>query len=119
DEPTAPRIFTSDDEIDSAVDEAAADAGEVLQQEELRVELRAALATLGERERQVLVRHFFDDVPMKTVGLELGVTESRISQIVTAAIAKLRNKFGIVILPRKKKTASRPAVAGEVAQVAA
>jgi len=48
-------------------------------------------------------------VPMKSVGLELGVTESRISQIVTAAVAKLRARFGIALLPGKKKTAPRSA----------
>jgi RNA polymerase sigma factor for flagellar operon FliA len=105
-EPTAPRIFASEDEIDSAVDNAAADAAEVLQHEELRQELHVALATLPERERHVLSRHFFEDVPMKAIGIELGVTESRVSQIVTAAVAKLRNKFGIAILPRKKKASS-------------
>ena len=44
---------------------------------------------------------------MRAIGIELGVTESRISQIVTAAVGKLRQKFGIAILPRKKKSAAR------------
>jgi len=107
DEPTAPRIFASEDEIDGAVDTAAADAGEVLQKEELRQELHVALGALPERERHIVSRHFFDDVPMKAIGVELGVTESRISQIVTAAIGKLRAQFGIVLMPRTSKTAAR------------
>jgi hypothetical protein len=35
------------------------------------------------------------------------VTESRISQIVTAAVGKLRQQFGIALLPPKRKTAPR------------
>jgi len=74
-------------------------------------ELRAALAELPARDRYIVSRHFFDDVPMRALGIELGVTESRISQIVTAAIGKLRGKFGIAILPRKKKPAAAPRAA--------
>jgi len=77
----------------------------------MRQELRTALEHLAERDRHILVRHFFEDVPMKVIGAELGVTESRISQIVTAAIGKLRQQFGIALLPRKKKSLARPATA--------
>ena len=101
---TAPRIVSDDTEVEAAVADEA-DASEVLQRSELIEELRAGLETLPARDRYVVSRHFFDDVPMRTIGVELGVTESRISQIVTAAIGKLRQKFGIAVLPRKKKPA--------------
>jgi len=108
--PTAPRIVSDESEIDAAVADEA-DASEVLQRSEMIEELRAALAELPARDRYIVSRHFFDDVPMRALGIELGVTESRISQIVTAAIGKLRGKFGIAILPRKKKPAAAPRAA--------
>ena len=67
-----------------------------------------ALGTLPERERYILQRHFFDDVPMHAIGVELGVTESRISQIVTGAVGKLRQSSGSRCC-RGKKSATRAA----------
>jgi RNA polymerase sigma factor for flagellar operon FliA len=99
-EPTAPRIVNDESQVDAAV-AADADASDVLQHEQMRQELRTEIEKLPARDRYVLSRHFFDDVPMRALGVELGVTESRISQIVTAAVGKLRQQFGIAILPRK------------------
>jgi RNA polymerase sigma factor for flagellar operon FliA len=108
--PTAPRIVSDETEVDAAVADEA-DAAEILQRSELIEELRAALAQLPTRDRYVVSRHFFDDVPMRAIGIELGVTESRISQIVTAAIRKVRHQLGIAVLPRHKRTAPPPATA--------
>lgn len=105
-EPTAQRIVSDESEVDAAI-AADADASEILQNEELRAELRAALDQLPARERYIVQRHFFDDVPMRALGLELGVTESRISQIVTATIGKLRSTLGIAILPKRKPAPAR------------
>ncbi|MCU1278714.1 MAG: flagellar biosynthesis sigma factor FliA, partial [bacterium] len=104
-EPTAPRIVSDERELDAAVADNA-DTLDVLQQEEMLAELRVALDQLPARERYVLQRHFFDGVAMRTVGVELGVTESRICQIVSAAVARLRRSFGIAILPRPRKSAA-------------
>lgn len=112
--PTAPRIVADESQVESAVADDT-DASEILQNEEMRQELRVALDQLPARDCYILSRHFFDDVPMRAIGLELGVTESRISQIVTAAIGKLRGQFGIAILPRKKKSTGRAARTNGVA----
>lgn len=117
--PTAPRVIADERELEAA---AAADLGacELLQHEELRAELGAALDQLSARERYIVQRHFFDDVPMRALGVELGVTESRISQIITATIGKLRGTFGIAVLPRKRKPVrSRPSTRARAAAVAA
>ena len=107
--PSAPRIVSDNDELEAAAAPQDGDVSDVLAQEEMVEELRAALATLPERERYILSRHFFDDVPMRAVGAELGVTESRISQIVTAAVGRLRARFGIAVLPQKSRRAKAPA----------
>ena len=61
--------------------------------EELAV-LQRALGALPERERRVVTRHFFDEQPLRSVGEELGVTESRACQIVSAALSRLRESLG-------------------------
>jgi len=45
---------------------------------------------LSDRERLVLTRHFFREEPLKVIGEHLGVTESRVCQIVGAAVTRLR-----------------------------
>ncbi len=67
-----------------AVDERLARMSEI-------AELRRMLPQLPERERTVLQRHFFEELPLKVIGEELGVTESRVCQIVSAAVSRLRN----------------------------
>jgi RNA polymerase sigma factor FliA len=49
-----------------------------------------ALHSLPERQRVVLSLYYFEDMNLKEIGGLLGVTESRISQIHSAAVAQLR-----------------------------
>lgn len=124
--PALPRIVSDPAEVEAAMDRSCdeGDVSDVLAQQEMVDELRIAMTKLPERERLVLLRHFFDDVPMRVIGAELGVTESRVSQIATAAVEKLRGTFGIAVLPRKKtrkaaeKKSAKVAVATAVAPVA-
>ncbi len=57
---------------------------------ERRQLLWRALGRLSARHRQVVQRYFFDEVPLRTIGEELGVTESRVCQIVGEIVARLR-----------------------------
>lgn len=109
--PTPPKIVSDPEEVDHALATASydGDVSDLLAHQELVAELRAALATLPERERHVVTRHFFEEVPMKVIGAELGVTESRISQIISGAVARLRAEFGIALLPRRARPAQRTA----------
>ncbi|HEX4458995.1 MAG TPA: sigma-70 family RNA polymerase sigma factor [Polyangia bacterium] len=121
-QPALPRIVSDPAEVEAAMDRSSddGDVSDVLAQQEMVDELRTAMTKLPERERLVLLRHFFDDVPMRVIGAELGVTESRVSQIATAAVEKLRGTFGIAVLPRKKtrKTAEKKSVKVAAATVA-
>lgn len=56
--------------------------------------LRGALATLPERERTVIERHFFAEEPLRSIGESLGVSESRVCQIVGAVVSRLRASIG-------------------------
>ncbi len=52
--------------------------------------LEKAIGELPSRERQVLALYHFEELTMKEVGAVLGIGESRVSQIHTAAVIRLR-----------------------------
>ncbi|WP_448383045.1 FliA/WhiG family RNA polymerase sigma factor [Desulfosoma sp.] len=52
--------------------------------------LAECIETLSEKEKLVLSLYYFEDLTMKEVGAVMGYTESRISQIHTKAVLKLR-----------------------------
>ena len=60
---------------------------------ELRTRLIQALMTLPERERQVLTLYYYEELTMKEVGEVLGVGESRVSQIHSLAMSRLRSRM--------------------------
>ena len=64
--------------------------------EEIRAYLSDAIAGLGEREKQVLTLYYADELTMKEVGAVLGIGESRVSQIHSAAISRLRGRLQVV-----------------------
>lgn len=63
---------------------------ENLEQKEMRRLLAEALRNLPEKERQVLELYYYSELTYKEIAAVLSVTESRISQIHTKAIGKLR-----------------------------
>ncbi len=55
--------------------------------------LEMAIGELPDRERQVLALYRFEELTMKEVGAVLGVGESRVSQVHTAALLRLRARL--------------------------
>jgi RNA polymerase sigma factor for flagellar operon FliA len=60
----------------------------------LRRQLAQAIGELPERERLVLSLYYGDELNLKEIGLVLGVSESRVSQIHSQAALRLRTKLG-------------------------
>ena len=60
------------------------------EQVEIKSRVRAALATLPWRERKVIGLYYYGEVTMKRIGAEIGVNESRVSQLHARAIQRLR-----------------------------
>jgi RNA polymerase sigma factor for flagellar operon FliA len=60
---------------------------------EMKTLLTKALADLPEREKQVLVLYYYEELTMKEVGAVLGVGESRVSQIHSLAVTRLRSRL--------------------------
>jgi RNA polymerase sigma factor for flagellar operon FliA len=68
----------------------AMDALDSLGREESVTTIAGALAALPERERMVLVLYFYEELNLREIAKVLHLTESRISQIRTAALKKMR-----------------------------
>ena len=76
--------------VDLAIDPEAGPYVQ-LERRELRRRLAAALAQLPERERQILSLSYEHDLTLAEIGQVIGVSESRVSQLRTQAIARLRS----------------------------
>jgi RNA polymerase sigma factor for flagellar operon FliA len=87
----------SDPAGEDSIEARVASSEEDPYQQTLRWEMTAlleeAIGELPHRERQVLVLYHFEELTMKEVGLMLGVGESRVSQIHTAALLRLRERL--------------------------
>jgi RNA polymerase sigma factor for flagellar operon FliA len=60
------------------------------EQIEVRDRMRAALGQLPPRERRIVSLYYFGEATMKQIGEEIGVNESRVSQLHARAIQRLR-----------------------------
>lgn len=60
------------------------------EQQELRERVRRALATLPARERKLISLYYFRGATMKQIGQQIGVNESRVSQLHARAMSRLR-----------------------------
>jgi RNA polymerase sigma factor for flagellar operon FliA len=61
--------------------------------QEIKGHLTEAIGTLAEKEQLVLALYYYEELTMKEIGAVLGYTESRISQIHTKAVLKLRTRL--------------------------
>jgi RNA polymerase sigma factor for flagellar operon FliA len=61
-----------------------------LQRVELREHLGRALLALPERERQILAMYYQEEMTLAEIGAVIGVGESRVSQLRSLAISRLR-----------------------------
>ncbi len=58
---------------------------------EMKQRLADAIDDLPEKERMVLTLYYYEELTMKEIGLTLGVVESRVSQIHSSAVLRLRS----------------------------
>jgi RNA polymerase sigma factor FliA len=61
---------------------------------ETRDRVRLAIQSLPWRERKVIGLYYYGEVTMKAIGAEIGVNESRVSQLHARAIRRLRDALG-------------------------
>lgn len=76
--------------VDTLPDDDAVDPVAVLVDRDNRRQLAEAIAQLTERDRIVVSLYYFESLTLAEIGKVLGVTESRVSQLHTRAVLRLR-----------------------------
>ncbi|HIC56841.1 MAG TPA: FliA/WhiG family RNA polymerase sigma factor [Acidobacteria bacterium] len=77
------------------------------EEREIKNRVRAAIAELPWRERKVVGLYYYGEVTMKEIGAEIGVNESRVSQLHARAIQRLRTFLGDDLVPENLRSALR------------
>ena len=72
--------------------------------------VRAAIASLPPREQKVIGLYYYGEATMKQIGAEIGVNESRVSQLHARAIRRLRDALGAMVPPAEAATVMRSAI---------
>lgn len=67
---------------------------EILERDELKKMLAQSLEILTEKERKVILLYYYEELTLKEISNILEVSESRISQLHTRALQKMRGKLG-------------------------
>lgn len=65
----------------------------IIEREEIKRVIVQSIQELPDKEKKVLVLYYYEDLTLKEIGKVLEVTESRISQLHTKAILRLRAKL--------------------------
>jgi len=79
--------------IDTLQDPNADDPSLEMTRTEVRESLATAISKLPERERTVITLYYYEELTLREIGEVLGVTESRVSQLHTKAILRLKAKL--------------------------
>ena len=67
---------------------------------DMRDNIKEGIKSLPEKQRLVLSLYYYEDLNLKEIGSVLDVTESRVSQLHTQAIIKLKSKLrGVFEVP--------------------
>ncbi len=79
--------------LDTLEDESAPDPQAALDTTELKDRLQEAIQDLPERETLVIALYYFENLTLREIGEVLGVTESRVSQLHSKAVLRLRSRL--------------------------
>ncbi len=67
---------------------------DTIEEEELKKVLAETMELLTEKERRVILLYYYEDLTLKEISNILEVSESRVSQLHTKALLKMRKKMG-------------------------
>ncbi|HEU0251246.1 MAG TPA: RNA polymerase sigma factor WhiG [Solirubrobacteraceae bacterium] len=79
--------------MDTIEDPNAPDPSRALDVGDLKDRIAESIASLPEREKLVIALYYYENLTLREIGEVLGVTESRISQLHTKAVLRLRGKM--------------------------
>jgi RNA polymerase sigma factor for flagellar operon FliA len=79
--------------IDTLEDPKSKDPSRMLDLSEMKARLAAAIDALPKREKTVIALYYYENLTLREIGEVLGVTESRVSQLHTKAILRLKGRL--------------------------
>jgi RNA polymerase sigma factor FliA len=79
--------------LDTLQDPGAPDPAQVIDATDLKDRIADAIARLPEREKLVVALYYYENLTLREIGEVLGVTESRVSQLHTKAVLRLRGRM--------------------------
>jgi RNA polymerase sigma factor for flagellar operon FliA len=79
--------------LDTLEDQSEAQPSEALDETETREALADAISRLPEREKLVVTLYYYEELTLREIGEVLGVTESRVSQLHTKAVLRLKSRL--------------------------
>jgi RNA polymerase sigma factor for flagellar operon FliA len=79
--------------LDTLEDPDAEDPAAAMDATDLKDRVADAIARLPEREKLVVALYYYENLTLREIGEVLGVTESRISQLHTKAVLRLRSRL--------------------------
>jgi RNA polymerase sigma factor for flagellar operon FliA len=79
--------------LDTLQDPEAPDPASVMDNTETKDRVADAIARLPEREKLVVALYYYENLTLREIGEVLGVTESRVSQLHTKAVLRLRSRL--------------------------
>jgi DNA-directed RNA polymerase specialized sigma24 family protein len=80
--------------LDTIQDPNAIDPAQEMDASEMKDRLAEAIARLPEREKLVVALYYYENLTLREIGEVLGVTESRVSQLHTKAVLRLKSASG-------------------------
>lgn len=80
---------------------------------EMKQLLARVVAELPEKEQQVLALYYFEELTMKEVGAVMGIGESRVSQIHSLAVVRLRGRLEELMNAGKSTARAAQVAAGQ------
>ncbi len=79
--------------LDTIQDHDAVDPARAVDKTEMRDRLADAIGRLPEREKLVVALYYYENLTLREIGEVLGVTESRVSQLHTKAVLRLKGRL--------------------------
>ena len=79
--------------LDTIQDQHALDPAQEMDATEMKDRLADAIARLPEREKLVVALYYYENLTLREIGEVLGVTESRVSQLHTKAVLRLKSRL--------------------------
>ena len=79
--------------IDTIEDTQGPEPQSALAETEMKEAIAEAIARLPEREKLVVTLYYYEELTLREIGEVLGVTESRVSQLHTKAVLRLKARL--------------------------